>query len=115
LRILTTDHSWVNEQLLRNLITEEEARTHRWRNVITRAIGNRLDLQVDMHLVPLQAGDRLLLCSDGLTNMVGDEEIGMALYEMKDDVAATCAALVEQAKAAGGDDNITVVILSVVE
>jgi len=115
LRILTTDHSWVNEQLQRNLITEEEARTHRWRNVITRAIGNRLDLQVDMHLVPLQAGDRLLLCSDGLTNMVGDEEIGMALYAMKGDVAATCAALVEQAKAAGGDDNITVVILSVVE
>ncbi|HNY27595.1 MAG TPA: Stp1/IreP family PP2C-type Ser/Thr phosphatase [Candidatus Sumerlaeota bacterium] len=115
LRILTTDHSWVNEQLQRNLITEEEARTHRWRNVITRAIGNRLDLLVDMHLVPLQSDDRLLLCSDGLTNMVSDAEIGTALYEMDDDVGAACAALVEQAKAAGGDDNITVVILKVLE
>lgn len=115
LRILTTDHSWVNEQLQRNLITPEEARTHRWRNVITRAIGNRLDLQVDMQMVPLQRDDRLLLCSDGLTNMVSDEEIGTALYEMGDDVSATCAALVEQAKAAGGDDNITVIILKVLE
>ncbi len=115
LRILTTDHSWVNEQLQRNLITEEEARTHRWRNVITRAIGNKLDLQVDMLVAPVQSGDRLMLCSDGLTNMVSDEEIGTALYKMDNDVAATCAALVEQAKAAGGDDNITVVILKVLE
>jgi protein phosphatase len=115
LRILTTDHSWVNEQLQRNLITEEEARTHRWRNVITRAIGNKLDLQVDMHIVSLHPGDRLLLCSDGLTNMVNDAEIGTALYEMSDEVSATCADLVEQARAAGGDDNITVVILKVLE
>ena len=114
-RAVTNDHSWVNEQLQRNVITVEEARTHRWRNVITRALGNRLDLDVDTEILDLQPGDVFLLCSDGLTGLVPDTMLAQALREMGERPEDTAHDLVEEAKEAGGDDNITLVILRIVE
>jgi protein phosphatase len=110
LQLLTVDHSWVNEQLLRNMITEEEARNHRWRNVITRAIGHRSDLEVDTGVDEVLPGDVYLLCSDGLTGMVDNERMEGVLREMKAPADA-CRLLVDMANEAGGLDNITVIVL----
>ncbi len=111
LEALTQDHSWVNEQVQRQIITEEEARHHRWRNVITRALGNRQDVEVDMKRVEAAPGDRFLLCSDGLTSMVDDETIARCVAEAEGDLAQACARLVERANEAGGLDNISVVLI----
>lgn len=113
LELLTRDHSWVNEQLRQNLITEEEARNHRWRNVITRALGHKGDLDVDTHLVDLEGGDLFLLCSDGLTGMVEDSEIANLLQRDGTDLDEICRALVDAANEAGGNDNITAVLANV--
>lgn len=112
---VTNDHSWVNEQLQRHVITAEEARTHRWRNVITRALGNRLDLEVDTENLVLRPGDVFLLCSDGLSGMVPDTSLARALAAMGENLSDAAHDLVDQAKDAGGDDNITLVILRVLE
>jgi len=113
--ILTSDHSWVNEQLKRNIITPVEAKTHRWRNVITRALGNRPDLEVDTDEIELQVGDCYLLCSDGLTGMVEEEELAQVLSDMGEELQAACRDLVERANKAGGNDNVTLIILRVME
>jgi protein phosphatase len=112
---VTNDHSWVNEQLQRRAITAEEARTHRWRNVITRALGNRLDLEVDTENLTLRPGDVFLLCSDGLSGLVPDTALSQALKAMGESLLDTAHDLVDRAKDAGGDDNITLVILRVQE
>ncbi|NQU43408.1 Stp1/IreP family PP2C-type Ser/Thr phosphatase [bacterium] len=113
LRILTTDHSWVNEQLRRNIITAEEARTHRLRNVITRALGHKMDLEVDSFVEPIESGDVFLICSDGLNSMIEDEEIRRVLAENGEDPRAVCRLLIDRANAAGGDDNVTLVVVRV--
>jgi PPM family protein phosphatase len=110
---LTQDHSWVNEQVQRNLISEEEARQHRWRNVITRALGNRETVEVDMRMVEPQPEDIFLLCSDGLTGMLEDDQIAdtLAMYGHVPDEA--CAELVRLSNEAGGFDNISVVVVRI--
>lgn len=111
LELLTQDHSWVNEQLQRRLITPEEARTHRWRNVITRALGNRFDVEIDHQMqVPLP-GDILLLCSDGLTTMLEDNLIEHVLRRRGDDIDGAVEELVRLANDAGGLDNVSVILL----
>lgn len=106
---LTLDHSWVNEQLQKNIITADEARNHRYRNVITRALGNRLDLEIDVRVEPIEAGDLFLICSDGLSTMVEDDDIAVIARETPD--LRECAnKLVARANEAGGHDNITVVL-----
>jgi protein phosphatase len=72
---LTSDHSWVNEQIQSGVISPDQARTHPLRNVVTRALGGKPDLQVDMQQHKAKAGDILILCSDGLTTMIPDEDI----------------------------------------
>jgi len=111
LRQLTSDHSWVNEQLQSGVLTAEQARTHPLRNVVTRALGGRPDLQVDVQLYPIEPGDVLLLCSDGLTTMLSDEEIAELVVEAGGDVTRAADALVAEANARGGEDNITVVLV----
>jgi len=113
LTLLTSDHSWVNEQLQRNIITAEEAKTHRWRNVITRALGHKVDLEVDTRVEKMEPGDCFLLCSDGLTGMVDEETIHKVLLDMSDDPQAACRRLVDLANDAGGFDNITLIIVKV--
>lgn len=111
LELLTSDHSWVNEQLQKNIITAEEARNHRYKNVITRALGNRLDLEIDVRLEPIRDADIFLLCSDGLSGMVEDEAIETTLNEHSD-LREAANKLVALANEAGGNDNITVVLIA---
>jgi protein phosphatase len=111
LRQLTSDHSWVNEQIQSGVISAEQARTHPLRNVVTRALGGKADLQVDMQTHDFEAGDVLLLCSDGLTTMIPDDDIARVMREGEGDIEATAQELVDAANAKGGEDNITVVLL----
>ncbi len=108
---LTVDHSWVSEQLQKKLITEEEARNHRWRNVITRALGNRNSVEIDVSTVEVAPGDRLLICTDGLSGMVKDAEIKETICSMGDNLELACQTLVQKANEYGGMDNITLVLM----
>ena len=108
---LTRDHSWVNEQIETGAISPEQARSHPLRNVVTRALGGRADLLVDIQSRRMTPGDILLLCSDGLTTMVHDAEIARILGEAGGDVQKAAAALVREANDKGGEDNITVLLL----
>jgi protein phosphatase len=108
---LTSDHSWVNEQIQSGVISAEQARSHPLRNVVTRALGGRSDLVVDIQARRMSAGEILLLCSDGLTTMIADDDIARILQRSGGDVAAAADALVDEANERGGEDNITVVLL----
>jgi protein phosphatase len=108
---LTTDHSWVGEQLQRNLISEDEARLHRWRNIITRALGNREDVEIDVSKHDIEPGDCFVLCTDGLSGMLTDEEILDIVKDAGDDMEEACRNLVAQSNEKGGLDNITVVLV----
>ena len=108
---LTRDHSWVNEQIENGAISPEQARSHPLRNVVTRALGGRADLVVDIQSRRMEPGNMLLLCSDGLTTMVPDDGIARILRESEGDVARATTALVSEANERGGEDNITVVLL----
>jgi PPM family protein phosphatase len=112
LRQLTTDHSLVAEYLAAGRIDPDEAATHPQRSVITRALGIETDLEVDLVEERLKPGDRLLLCSDGLNSMLGDEEI-LRLLGLATPAEETTWALVEAANRAGGEDNISVVVVDV--
>ena len=110
---LTEDHSLVNERIRAGLLTVEEAKTHRLKNIITRSLGYMEDVEVDVSVHPIHTSDRFVLCSDGLSNLVDDDEIGEL-------VAAHCPQesarrLISLACDRGGDDNITVVIVSINE
>jgi serine/threonine protein phosphatase PrpC len=108
---LTSDHSWVNEQVRSGILSADQARTHPLRNVVTRALGGRAELHVDMQSRPMVAGDVLLLCSDGLTTMAPDDVIAKILGECGDDLDRAAHALVDEANARGGEDNVTVLLL----
>lgn len=110
---ITDDHSLVNEQIKAGLITREQARQSRLKNIITRSVGFEKDVAVDTFALPVQAGDRLLMCSDGLANFVDDTEIGLALATMK--LEEVPGAMIDLANERGGDDNITVVCVGAVE
>ena len=111
LRQITSDHSWVNEQVQRGVLSSAEAASHPLKNVITRALGARDTLPVDLMEENLQPGDGLLLCSDGLTGMVSDENIGAILGDLSLTPEEACRRLVEAANENGGEDNITVVLV----
>jgi protein phosphatase len=108
---LTNDHSWVSEQVRLGLLTDEEAHKHPMRNIITRALGNRDELEVDVTQESFLPGDIFLLCSDGLSSMLSDEEIRQTLSEQSQEPEKACRKLVDQANDRGGDDNITVIVL----
>jgi len=108
---VTEDHSWVNEQILKGKLTEEKAKNHPYKNIITRSLGFREAEEVDIIKVPIVPGDQLLLCSDGLSNLVEGEEMKELLLEHSPQAAAR--QLINLACERGGDDNITVLILRV--
>lgn len=108
---LTKDHSLVAEQVRNGLITEDEARRHQLRNLITRAVGIKEQVKVDLFTLKLKPNDTLLLCSDGLCNMVADDEIARTLTV--GELLANTRSLIQQANDAGGTDNITAVALRV--
>jgi len=109
--LLTSDHSWVNEQIQTGVISPEQARSHPLRNVVTRALGGRSDLVVDVRAVTMKDGDVLLLCSDGLTTMIEDDDIAALLDASEGDITRAARDLVDRANERGGEDNITVVLL----
>ena len=109
--LLTSDHSWVNEQIQTGVISPEQARSHPLRNVVTRALGGRADLLVDIQARQMESGDVLLVCSDGLTTMMADDEIAASLKESDDDIVRAARALVDESNERGGEDNITVVLM----
>src|SRR5947209_11287621 len=111
---LTEDHSLVNEQIRAGLLSVDEARHSRLRNIITRSVGFEEDVLVDISGVETKAGDRFLLCSDGLSNLVETEEIRSAVATGADP-AEICRSLVALANERGGDDNITVIAVERVE
>jgi len=110
---VSEDHSLVNEQLKAGAITEDEARHSRFKNIITRSVGFEQQVQVDLMGVELEADDRLVVCCDGLSNLVEDAEILEIVQASDFDLAP--GRLVALANDRGGDDNITVIVLRAVE
>jgi serine/threonine protein phosphatase PrpC len=110
IRALTDDHSVVGELVRRRQITEDDARAHPHRHVLTRALGVRSSTEPDLAEITPQVGDTFVLCSDGLTTHMRDHEIAYAATECSDPQDA-CNLLVAHANQRGGTDNITVVLL----
>ncbi|WP_172834308.1 Stp1/IreP family PP2C-type Ser/Thr phosphatase [Nitrospira japonica] len=108
---LTADHSWVAEQVRRGLMTEGEAERSSKRNIVTRALGVERVVDVELGEIPVRHGDRFLLCSDGLTRGVRTPDILRAV-EAASDVEDSADRLLAMANDAGGDDNTTVLLLS---
>jgi protein phosphatase len=111
-RQVTEDHSLVEELVRMGRITEEEARKHPNRNIITRALGTEHQVQGDLFLEQLSPGDRLLLCSDGLSNEVQTEELPSL---MKESLEESCEGLLRLTLERGAPDNVTVVLLEAEE
>jgi protein phosphatase len=109
---LTRDHSWVDEQVAAGYLSEDQARSHPLKSVVTRALSGEGGVEVDARTVSLRPGDRYLICTDGLTTMLADDDIGGRLAE-GGSLEAICRDLVDQCNARGGLDNITIVLLAV--
>ena len=107
---LTEDHSLVQEQLNRGIITREEMEDHALRHVVTRSIGGRENVEVEVQELPLAVGDQLLLCSDGLSSSLGNEDISRIL-QAEADLKIACEQLIRSALEAGSKDNITALLL----
>ncbi len=110
---LTEDHSLVGELIRSGRLSPEEAEAHPHRSVITRVLGTDPDVDVDSFSVGTKPGDLFMICSDGLTSMVDDGRILEVLEEHQGDVGSAARALVDEANAAGGEDNITVVLFQI--
>ena len=107
---ITRDHSWVAEMVRLGEMDQEMAKNHAKKNIITRAVGASRNVEIDFFTVDLAEGESVLMCSDGLTNMLEDEEIRMIMQSQRD-VVAKVQALVEEANKHGGMDNISVVLI----
>lgn len=107
---LTTDHSWVNEQLRSGIINAQQAKSHPFKNVVTRALGGPQELEVDLLQEQIINDDVILLCSDGLTSMVEDKDLLELASKNKDNLEIASKKLVEAANNKGGNDNITLIL-----
>jgi serine/threonine protein phosphatase PrpC len=110
IRLATKDQSLVQQLVDVGQISEEEAETHMFRNVILQALGAQTELLPATARIQLRQGDVLLLCSDGLSGKLRNEEIRKIVSESSEDLSAACTALVAEANNRGGEDNITVVL-----
>jgi serine/threonine protein phosphatase PrpC len=110
---LTTDHSLVQQLVTNGQISPDEARLHPQRNVILRCLGEKPEVEVDVYTQDLLPGDRLLLCSDGLTSMLDDKKIQIITQESQSPQVA-CDYLVDTANLAGGEDNISIILVEVI-
>ena len=109
---LTLDHSLVEQLVLAKQITASEARTHKRRNIVYRTMGEKENVEVEINQIPLGIGDRLVLCSDGLNSMIEDSHIA-AIVHGAPSLMDAARRLVDAANAAGGEDNITAVVIEV--
>jgi PPM family protein phosphatase len=112
---LTDDHSLVAELVRSGRLTQEEADQHPHRSVITRALGTEEAVAVDTFTISMEPGDLYLICSDGLTSMVADDEILGLLTAAEGDLDRAAESLVAAANAGGGEDNVTVVLVAIEE
>lgn len=114
---LTQDHTWVHEQVMAGFLSKEQARAHPLKNVVTRALGGESEVVVDVREIEVRPGDLYLLCSDGLTSMLGDADIREKLGAVGEGAELHDAAreLVGESNTRGGIDNITVVLLAIEE
>lgn len=112
MQALTVDHSWVAEQVAQGYMTEEEAEYSPRRNIVTRALGVESTVEIDLAELPMLAGDLLLLCSDGLTRGVRCTEI-LETLQQDSDLGEKTDRLIDLANDAGGDDNVTVMLVAV--
>ena len=110
IRQITRDHSWVAEQVANGILTPSEARVHPFRNVITQALGNGGDLDVEVQDMELAKSERLLLCSDGLSGMIGDKQI-WDIVRQSDNLQQAVESLISTARELGGEDNITAILV----
>lgn len=108
---ITNDHSWVAEQVKLGAMTDEQAQNHAYRNVVTRCLGHKPGIQVDIFEHRLRAGDAILLCSDGLSNQVSVQELGRTSVDYAPAEAAK--RLIDLANQAGGPDNVTAIVIQV--
>lgn len=109
--LLTRDHSWVEEQIRAGKLSPAEARVHKKKNVITRSIGFKENVEADIDIVTVHSGEKFLLCSDGLSNVL--EERALLEIASSGPVDAACQAMVEAALDRGGRDNVTAVLVEV--
>ena len=112
---LTMDHSLLQELVDRGFYSAEEAQRATNKNYVTRALGVEATVEVEVHELPVEAGDWLVLCSDGLTDMVEDEDIHLAISTFGSNLDTVARQLVQLANDSGGRDNISVVLTQVVE
>jgi protein phosphatase len=110
---ITRDHSMVAEQVSLGLLAPEEAARHPLRHVVTRSISGNEDIAVDTWELPVRAGDRMLLCSDGVHGLVEAADLSRLACDPTGDLGALCRKIVDLAKQRGGSDNATVVLVSI--
>jgi len=108
---LTQDHSWVEEKIKQGVLSPQDALAHPLRSVLTRALGTEAAVEPDLSSYPLQRGDRILLCTDGVTKMLSDGEIAETLLRAGPSAEAACDALIAEANRRGGQDNSTVLLV----
>lgn len=112
LTLLTEDHSLVNELLKNGTISENEARNHPQKNVITKALGTEKNISADIVYKKIDKNDIIILCTDGLTKMVSEDSILETLI-LEDDIKIACKRLIDQANELGGFDNTTIMIIKI--
>ncbi|EKD41737.1 MAG: hypothetical protein ACD_73C00553G0003 [uncultured bacterium] len=110
---VTTDHSLVSEQIQAGVLTREDAKKHKLKNIITRSVGYQEAVEIDVKSYDVHMGDKICLCSDGLTNMLDDAEIENIV--VNNPIREACKKLIERANENGGDDNVTVLIAEVLD
>lgn len=112
---LTRDHSWIQEQIDAGLMTQEQARASKKKNLVTRACGIDLNVSAEVHTHDVQPGDIFVLCSDGLYDMVSDDNIHLTVSSLKSNLPLAAQQLVQQANDNGGRDNISVILVHVLK
>jgi serine/threonine protein phosphatase PrpC len=110
---VTRDHSLLQEQIDSGMISAEDARRSKNKNLVTRAVGVEADVEVEVHVYDVQVGDIYLFCSDGLNDMVEDEDIGSTLQMLQANLPLAAGQLVQQANDNGGRDNVSVILVKV--
>ncbi|MBK5253775.1 MAG: Stp1/IreP family PP2C-type Ser/Thr phosphatase [Peptostreptococcaceae bacterium] len=111
---ITDDHTYVNELVKAGLLTKEEARKHTKKNIITRAIGADEVLKADLFTLPIEVGDKIVLCSDGLYDELTDEDI-LKITNKHEDMQICAKELIEVANNCGGNDNISTICIKIME
>ncbi len=112
LKQITEDHTWVAEMVKKGALSAEEAETHPQRSILTRALGIGEAVPVDIASSQVKQGDKILLCTDGLTSMLGDEQVEEIMNEPSNP-QSICQKLVDAANQEGGYDNITVIVIEI--